>query len=305
MTDERDTMRWTAPVVRAAALEKQRGSIWNADQLATVLLAAGLAPGARLLDVGAGSGGMLEPFGDLLAAHPGATLTCLDREASFSVATAEKARALGLADRVTAITGDAAALPLADNEVDIAFCQTVLMHAAEPARIVAEMARVVRPGGALVIVEGNAMIRPNLLTRVEPELAVAILQLWHRIRIGRRMLGRGDLAVGEELPSMLAAAGVALTEVRLVDRARATGPAAPTAWRAEQISMFERAGPVFAMWRPGFAEAFVAAGGTSGEFDRLWDVWRGAEEAELEAVRGHASRVLVGLLYVFVGHVSP
>lgn len=53
-----------------------RNAIWNADQLSTVLAAAGVGEGARVVDVGAGSGGMLELFAELL---PDASFTCIDR----------------------------------------------------------------------------------------------------------------------------------------------------------------------------------------------------------------------------------
>ncbi len=44
-------------------------------------------------------------------------------------------------------SGDLAALPVADGEMDAAVLFLVLHHIVEPAQIVAEVARVLRPGG--------------------------------------------------------------------------------------------------------------------------------------------------------------
>ena len=47
--------------------------------------------------------------------------------------------------------GDVAALPLADDSVDAAVANMVLHHAVDPAAMLGEMARIVRPGGTVAI----------------------------------------------------------------------------------------------------------------------------------------------------------
>ena len=54
-------------------------------------------------------------------------------------------------DNVDLREGDITALPLADNSVDAAFANMVLHHAEDPAAMLTEMARVVRPGGVVAI----------------------------------------------------------------------------------------------------------------------------------------------------------
>jgi ubiquinone/menaquinone biosynthesis C-methylase UbiE len=44
-----------------------------------------------------------------------------------------------------------ASLPLADDSVDAAFANMVLHHAEDPPSMLAEMRRVVRPGGAVAV----------------------------------------------------------------------------------------------------------------------------------------------------------
>lgn len=48
-------------------------------------------------------------------------------------------------------TGDLAALPLPDASMDLAVCSFALTHLADPAPAIGELARVVRPGGHIVI----------------------------------------------------------------------------------------------------------------------------------------------------------
>lgn len=58
--------------------------------------------------------------------------------------------ALGIAN-VELREADVARLPLEDDSVDAAFANMVLHHAGDPAAMLAEMRRVVRPGGAIAI----------------------------------------------------------------------------------------------------------------------------------------------------------
>src|SRR5262245_9928000 len=63
-----------------------------------------------------------------------------------------KAEAAGLAG-IEVREGDARALPLADAEVDAALAHMVVQYLASPAEALREMARAVRPGGAVVVVD--------------------------------------------------------------------------------------------------------------------------------------------------------
>lgn len=94
--------------------------------------------GAVALDVGAGSG----VVGRALV-QGGATVTALDD----SLAMLQLAR--GHADR-GATVGDARALPFRSGAIDIACAGFVLNHLDDPASALREMARTVRPGGAVL-----------------------------------------------------------------------------------------------------------------------------------------------------------
>lgn len=57
------------------------------------------------------------------------------------------------ARNVVFLEGDTAALPLESDSVDAAFANMVLHHAEDPAAMLAGMARVVKPGGAVAIAD--------------------------------------------------------------------------------------------------------------------------------------------------------
>jgi SAM-dependent methyltransferase len=92
-----------------------------------------------IADVGAGTGALLDVIG---AASPTARVVGLD-------ASPEMLRVARARRGAPAIVADALALPLADEVADAVILAYVLFHLADPARAVAEAARVLRRGGRL------------------------------------------------------------------------------------------------------------------------------------------------------------
>lgn len=109
---------------------------WLAEARATVVPHAS-RPGAVLLDVACG-GGLLAPH----VAAKGYRHVGVD----LGVMSPAVARAHG----VTAVRGDALRLPIADGSVDVVVAGEILEHVREPRLLVAEAARVLRPGGTFV-----------------------------------------------------------------------------------------------------------------------------------------------------------
>jgi len=87
----------------------------------------------------------------------------LDLTAAMLEQARESARRSGLAN--TAFTcGDATALPLRAASLDLASCGYSLHHFSDPARVLGELARVVRPGGCVALAD---IVAPDEEARAE------------------------------------------------------------------------------------------------------------------------------------------
>ena len=126
-----------------------QGLRWLFD-LSTLLLLLDCHPGDRVLDLGAGSGfssEMLARFGyDVVAVDPdGTALAHNRRRPSF-----DRAR---IAGTVQVACGIAEHLPCADGAFDGVLCMNAMHHVSDLPAAVAELARVLKPGGRAVLCE--------------------------------------------------------------------------------------------------------------------------------------------------------
>jgi SAM-dependent methyltransferase len=103
----------------------------------------------HLLDIGSGIGGPAR----YVAARFGARVTGIDLTAAFCEAARHLTKVVGPADRVTFERGNALAMPFADSSFDGAYSMNVSMNIADKAALYAEIRRVLRPGGWLVLSE--------------------------------------------------------------------------------------------------------------------------------------------------------
>ncbi|WP_229400942.1 methyltransferase domain-containing protein [Micromonospora okii] len=95
-------------------------------------------PGALLVDLGCGAGLLAPHLAGKGYRHVGVDLT-------------RSALALATAHGVTAVNGDATAVPLADGCADVVAAGELLEHVPDWRRAVAEACRLLRPGGLLVL----------------------------------------------------------------------------------------------------------------------------------------------------------
>jgi SAM-dependent methyltransferase len=118
-------------------------------------LAADPSP-RRILDLGSGTGtgtfALLERFerADVIAVDVSAQL--LDR-------LKDKARVLGVADRVRTVQADLDAAWPALGTVDLAWASSSLHHVADPDRVLADVFAALRPSGLLVVAEIDSFPR--------------------------------------------------------------------------------------------------------------------------------------------------
>ena len=115
----------------------------------------GHQPLGRLVDVGTGTGRMIELFGPRSTQAIG-----IDRSSDMLRLARVKLEAAGIASSLR--QGDMYALPLADQSADSVIIHQVLHYAHSPAAAIGEAARVLAPGGTLLVVDFAAHGREEL-----------------------------------------------------------------------------------------------------------------------------------------------
>jgi SAM-dependent methyltransferase len=101
---------------------------------------AGVADGERIIDVGCGTGSLTFLIPDRAKIS---AIEAIDLEAQFIEALQQR----NSDQRISARQGDACSIPFGENHFDSALSMLVLHFVPTPERAVAEMLRVVRPGG--------------------------------------------------------------------------------------------------------------------------------------------------------------
>jgi ubiquinone/menaquinone biosynthesis C-methylase UbiE len=132
----------------AARIDRQYASPAIVEQRRRTLDALALAAGESALDVGCGPGYLAAEMG--AAVGPGGKVFAIDNSAPMLEIARRRCAELTW---VEIHEGDALHLPLADAAVDAAAVVQLLLLVAEPERYVAEVARVLRPGGRIVVVD--------------------------------------------------------------------------------------------------------------------------------------------------------
>jgi SAM-dependent methyltransferase len=153
-----------------------------------------LLPPLTIADLGCGEG-----YLTIEASRWAARVVAVDR----SDVVLGRAKALGLRRRVSNVVwkrGELEKLPIEDESVDVALLSQALHHASDPARAVAEAARITVPGGRVLILD---------LRQHQEE--------WVRSKLGDRSLGFRE----DQLKQLLLASG--LEDARTGVGSRKTG----------------------------------------------------------------------------------
>jgi len=188
-----------------------------------------LRPGMTVLDLGCGPGSITVDLARRVA--PGRVIA-IDRDPGVLAQARDLAARLGV-DNVEFAVGDAYALDLPDDAVDLAHAHQLLQHVADPAAVLREMARVTRPGGLVAARDGDY----GAFTWYPPDPA---LEEWRRLYIAAARHNGGEPEAGRRLYAWAHAAG--LTDVTATS------------------SVWTYAGPTAHQWGDMWAERILHSG---------------------------------------------
>lgn len=102
--------------------------------------------------------------------------------------------------------GNAAALPLEDGSVEFVVCRAAFKNFTEPVKALAEMHRVLRPGGTALLIDMRRDVPVDELRRYVNGLGVSRLNRWFMMLVFRCMLIRRAYPL-EEIRRMVSEAG--------------------------------------------------------------------------------------------------
>lgn len=196
----------------------------------------GLAPGMRVLDAGPGVGFDACRFAERVG--PGGHVLGVDASREM-VARAERLRPAGL-PQLSFTVGDAAALDLPDDGFDAVHCERLLQVHPGPERVLAELVRVLGPGGRLVAVEpdrGTLALdpgEPDVVRRLADESVAGFSDGWTNRKLGRYLRGTGPRDVRVE------PATVVLHDLSTVLKAMNLGPSLDAAVAGGRIRAEKR-----------------------------------------------------------------
>ncbi len=139
-----------APAAAVAYLERVAAHPVARAYKEATLTGLSLAPGMAVADVGCGAGIDLPALSGLVGLD--GRVIGVNLSAELVAAARRRTEAFG---NVEAVAADAHGLPFADDELDAARVDRVLLHVEHPEVVVAELVRVVRPGGRIVLSEGD------------------------------------------------------------------------------------------------------------------------------------------------------
>lgn len=202
-------------------------------------------PGETAVDVGSGTGAEVRR----LAAAVGESGRAVGIEPHAGLRAVAEERSAGTG--ATFVDAEATDLPFEDGTVDVIRCERVFQHLSDPAGAVQEFARVLRPGGRVVVIDsdwGTAVQTPG-----DPAL---VRRLW-AFRDGQSP----NPYAGRHLPGQFARAGLA------VDPDIAATAVVPPA------------GALLVLVQKSLEDAVAAGVVTKAEADRLLAEIRAAQEA--------------------------
>jgi SAM-dependent methyltransferase len=119
----------------------------------------GLTPETRILEIGCGTGAISRIVAEHRAGQLGEgsmqPILGVDQSPAFIAAARQFAAQSLYASQLQFEVADAHGLPHDDAEFDVIVAHTLLSHVADPKKVLQELSRVLKPGGTLVVFDGD------------------------------------------------------------------------------------------------------------------------------------------------------
>jgi ubiquinone/menaquinone biosynthesis C-methylase UbiE len=286
----------------------QRRSLWLDDTLDKLAAWLNLKPGMTAVDSGCGLGYLGYTFWPYFG--KGGQYLGIDTSPEL-VREAEKASDEWAKDGEASFKiGDAYKLPFPDDFADLAMCQVLLMHLEKPQDALAEMIRVIKPGGLIMCIEPD-----NLSVLLEkwywslPEMSIDEQLLFKKVALmcdrGRLKLGQGDSGIGNKVPFMMSKLGLVEIGIRQND---AVCYIEPPYKEPRQQDLLENVKKQWLdeerrkTWIKRERKHFLAGGGTQAEYDQYREIQeRNMQAFQLQIKEGKYSVCGSGHIYIIKG----
>jgi SAM-dependent methyltransferase len=165
---------------------------WTRDLRTYLFAQAGLARARRILEVGCGTGAVLADLNTPAALH------------GLDIDPGRLVQARMHAPKAALLCADAHYLPYASKTFQVTYCHYLLLWVSDPLRVLLEMKRVTRPGGAVL-----ALAEPDHTLRRDEPPSLAPLGCWQTEALRRQ---GADPGLGSRLGDLFHQAGLTLIE---------------------------------------------------------------------------------------------
>jgi len=233
--------------------------------------------------VGSGLGHLAALFG--LYMKPGSQVRGFDPDAVVVAEAAARAAERSFSVGYRFEQADLHHLPVGAGEADLVISHHVLANVPDPAAVLAEMVRVVRPGGRVVAFEPNQLAQALVLdsdsAAYSLETRLQLVRYQALYEAGKRALGRGDDSIGDALPQLFLEAGLRQVEVRISDKAGALVPPYDTDEKRARAAELLAWQDEFEAQADLIQACFEAGGATPGD----WEAYKALELAQAARIR--------------------
>jgi ubiquinone/menaquinone biosynthesis C-methylase UbiE len=169
-----------------------------------VLLQAGLSPGMHVADFGCGIGAVTRMLAEMVG--PSGSVTGVDANNAQLDQARIICRAAGRTN-TSFVEADACATRLPRNSYDLVYCRFLLLHLPDPAACLREMRDVLKPGGRIVVEDGDLATAASL----PPTAINAFADLFTRLGPTRGL----DYSLSRNLYHMVKDAGFSDPEIEI------------------------------------------------------------------------------------------